>query len=85
MNDEEKRTMGEQFIRATDSVGDEIAEGYSRFQQGFLAEAIEHGLDLLHERNKVMNKAYIQMMKLHQKLQVKLSNFITGTYKSVKK
>ncbi len=90
MNYEEKRTMGEQFIRSIDSVGANIAEGYSRFHymdkvrfyyysRASLAEAIEHWLDLMHERNKVMNQDYTQMMELHQKLQVKLNNFISTT------
>lgn len=95
MNYEEKRTMGEQFIRSIDSVGANIAEGYSRFHymdkakfyyysRASLAEAIEHWLDLMHERNKVMNQDYQLMMELHQKLQVKLNNFITAT-KNTKK
>lgn len=95
MNYEEKRTMGEQFIRAIDSVGANIAEGYSRFHymdkvrfyyysRASLAEASEHWLDLMHERNKVMNQDYQLMMELHQKLQVKLNNFITAT-KNTKK
>lgn len=95
MNYEEKRTMGEQFIRPIDSVGADIDEGYSRFDymdkvkfyyynRAALAEAVEQWLDLMHERKKVMSQDYQLMMELNQKLQVKLNNFITAT-KNTKK
>lgn len=96
MNYEEKRTMGDQFIRSVDSVGANLAEGYNRYHyldkirffyysRASLAEAIEHWLELMYERNKVTKEYFDQMKELHQKLQVKLNNFITTTYKSAKK
>ena len=96
MNFEEKKTMGDQFIRSVDSVGANIAEGYNRYHyldkirffyysRASMAEAIEHWLELMYEREKVSKEHVDQMKELHQKLQVKLNNFITTTYKSAKK
>lgn len=96
MNYEEKRTMGDQFIRSVDSVGANLAEGYNRYHyldkirfyyysRASLAEAIEHWLELMYERNKVTKEHFNQMKELHQTLQVKLNNFITTTYKNAKK
>lgn len=96
MNFEEKKTMGDQFIRSVDSVGANIAEGYNRYHyldkirffyysRASMAEAIEHWLELMYEREKVSKEHVDQMKELHQKLQVKLNNFITTTYKSSKK
>lgn len=64
-----KKVMGDQFIRATDSVGANIAEGYGRFHyldrikfyynaRGSLSEARFHWAELLNERGKVSQKDY---------------------------
>src|SRR3989344_6114714 len=80
---QDKKTMGDQFIRSTDSVGAKIAEGYGRFHyldkvkfyynaRGSLLES-KHWLDLMKKREKVSNKkqldTYISCYtELHPKL-----------------
>lgn len=88
-----KKVIGDQFITATDSVGANIAEGYSRFHyldkikfyynaRASLAESIDHWLELLKERKKVDDSNYSIMKVNGQKLSIKLNNFISATYKS---
>jgi len=90
----DKKIMGDQFISATDSVGANIAEGYSRFHylekikfyyiaRGSLIEAGDHWLELLMERNKIKGEERFRNFKeVSKKLSIKLNNFITTTYKS---
>jgi four helix bundle protein len=79
MNYEEKRTMDDQFIRSVDPVGANIAEGYNRFHyldkirfyyysRASLAEAIEHWLERMYEREKVSKEYFDQMKEHHHKL-----------------
>ncbi len=89
---EHKKTMGDQFIRSIDSVGANIAEGYSRFHyldknrfyynsRASLSEAIEHWSELLLERGIIEKKIFEELKLKGKVLQVKLNNFITMTYK----
>ncbi|MEQ9441417.1 MAG: four helix bundle protein [Cyclobacteriaceae bacterium] len=93
---EDKKVMGDQFIRSADSVGANIAEGYHRYHyldkirfyyysRGSLSECIDHWLDLLQERQKISPDIHAQMTTISKRLQVKLNNFISATHKSVKK
>ena len=88
-----KKIMGDQFITATDSVGANIAEGYSRYHyldkikffynaRGSLAEAADHWSELLNERKKVVPKQYSAFKEILKKTSLKLQNFITSTYKA---
>ena len=63
-----KRSMGDQFIRAIDSIGANIAEGFGRYHKkdkikfyynarGSLFESF-HWLELAKERNLITQKAY---------------------------
>ena len=90
---ETKQINGIQFIKSTDSVGANIAEGYSRFHyldkikffynsRSSLSEANEHWLELLKERNKVNETNYKKYKAIALKLSVKLNNFINSTYKA---
>ena len=90
---QDKKVMGDQFIESTDSVGANIAEGYKRFHyldkikfyynaRASLAECAEHWVELLLERKKVRNDEYARYAEIAGKLSVKLSNFISGTYKA---
>jgi four helix bundle protein len=90
MTFEEKKIMGDQFIRATDSVGANIAEGYSRFHyldkvkfyyyaRASQSEATEHWLDLLHERGLIIQEVYNEFNAISKDLQLKLNNFIKTT------
>jgi len=87
-----KKINGDQFIEATDSVGANIAEGYSRFHyldkikfyynsRASLSECNDHWLELLNERKKVNNEDCKKFKTIAEKLSIKLQNFITSTYK----
>jgi four helix bundle protein len=91
---QDKKVMGDQFLTATDSVGANVAEGYSRFHylekikfyyiaRGSLIEADEHWLELLMERAKIKKEENFRNFKeVSKKLSIKLSNFIASTHKS---
>ena len=90
MSFEEKKIMGDQFIRATDSVGANIAEGYSRFHyldkakffynaRASQAEATEHWLELLFERGLIKQEVFDDYYSISKDLQFKLNNFIKTT------
>ncbi len=90
-----KKVIGDQFITSMDSVGANIAEGYFRFHflekikfyyiaRASLAEACEHWVELLKERNKISDKKYSDIKELSKKLSIKLNNFISATYNSKK-
>ncbi len=92
---EDRKTMGEQFLRSADSVGANIIEGYGRYHfldkmrfyyysRASLNESIFHWLDLLFERNKVTRELHEQMFATAKELQVKLNNFIGTTYNQYK-
>lgn len=89
----DKKTMGDQFLEATDSTGANIAEGYGRFHyldkikfyynsRGSLNECNDHWIELLYERNKVDNGKYKRFKTIAEKLRIKLNNFITSIYKA---
>ena len=88
-----KKIIGEQFIRSTDSVGANIAEGYARFHyldkikfyynaRGSLAETDDHWLELLKERGLIVDKEYREFKVIAKNLQIKLNSFISATYKA---
>lgn len=88
-----KKIIGDQFIESVDSVGANIAEGYSRYHyldkikfyynaRGSLAESCDHWLPLIFERNLTDNKTCEEIKILSEKLSFKLNNFINATYKS---
>lgn len=90
MNYEDKKILGDQFIRATDSIGANIAEGYSRFHyldkvrfyynaRASQSEATDHWLELLFERQKIDSSIYADFKTVSKELQIKLNNFIKYT------
>jgi len=90
MNYEDKKVIGDQFIRSTDSIGANIAEGYSRFHnldrvrfyynsRASLSEATDHWLELLLERSKISNDIFNNYKSISKDLQIKLNNFIKMT------
>jgi four helix bundle protein len=92
LNWEEKKTMGNQFLTATDSIGANIAEGYSRFHyldrvkfyynaRASLSEASDHWIELLKERKKIDEKIFKEYRRIAKELKVKLNNFISVTFK----
>jgi four helix bundle protein len=95
MNFEDKKHMGDQFLRAVDSVGANIAEGYGRFHyldkvrfyynsRASHYEAFIHWSELLFEREKISIEEFNSINKTAQILQVKLNNFITSTTKNAR-
>ena len=92
LNWEDRKTMGDQFLRSTDSVGANIAEGYGRYHyldqikfyynsRGSLKEC-SHWLEILSERGKVNPEKYKQFKTVIEKFSLKLNNFIASTYKA---
>jgi len=92
----DKKHIGDQFLRAVDSVGANIAEGYGRFHyldkvrfyynsRASHYEAFIHWLELLFEREKISKAEFDSINEIAQKLQVKLNNFITSTTKNARK
>ena len=90
---QDKKIMGDQFIESTDSVGANIAEGYSRFHyldrikfyynaRASLAESCDHWLELLKERDKIKDTNYQKIQRIKEKLSLKLNNFIASNYKT---
>jgi len=90
MSFEEKKIIGDQFIRSTDSIGANIAEGYSRFHyldkvrfyynaRASQSEATDHWLELLFERNKIPKEIFDEYASISKDLQIKLNNFIHKT------
>ncbi|MCX6253100.1 MAG: four helix bundle protein [Bacteroidia bacterium] len=96
MNFEDKKHIGDQFLRAVDSIGANIAEGYGRFHyldkvrfyynsRASHYEAFNHWLELLLEREKISKGEFDSINEIALKLQVKLNNFITSTTKNARK
>jgi four helix bundle protein len=92
----DKKTMGDQFLTATDSVGANIAEGYSRYHylekikflynaRASLVEATDHWLELLKERGKLSEEKYQEYRRVARETSVKLQNFIAAIYKAKNK
>jgi four helix bundle protein len=92
----DKKHIGDQFLRAVDSVGANIAEGYGRFHyldkvrfyynsRASHYEAFTHWLELMSEREKISNAEFVSISETAQKLQVKLNNFIKSTSKNARK
>lgn len=90
---QDKKIIGDQFIRAIDSIGANIAEGYSRYHyldkikfyytsRASLAESCDHWLELLYERRKINLEKYDKIGSIKKELSIKLNNFIASTYKS---
>lgn len=90
MSFEEKKIIGDQFIQSTDSIGANIAEGYSRFHyldkvrfyynaRASQSEATDHWLDLLFERNKISHDIFDEYNSISKDLQIRLNNFIKTT------
>lgn len=91
----DKKIMGDQFIRATDSVGANVAEGYGRYHRldqikfyynarGSLREANKHWLELMKRRGKVSENCYEEYKGIAEDLRPRLNNFISSTYRAKK-
>lgn len=85
---EYKFSIGRQFIRAVDSVGANIAEGYGRYHyldstkfyynaRGSLWET-KHWIELLHERKLISNELRTYYSEKLNTLGIKLNNFISS-------
>ena len=96
MNFEDKKHIGDQFLRSVDSIGANIAEGYGRFHyldkvrfyyntRGSHYEAFTHWLELMLEREKISRQEFESISETALILQVKLNNFITATAKNARK
>lgn len=88
-----KKIIGDQFVRAIDSIGANIAEGYGRYHyldkikfyynaRASYYEAIIHWLELLYERHLINQNNYEIMIKISNELAPKLNGYINSTYKA---
>ena len=95
MSWQDKKIIGDQFIRSVDSIGANIAEGYSRYHyldqikfyynaRGSFSESCDHWLELLKERGQIKNEDFNKIKLIADKLSLKLNNFIRSTYNAKK-
>ena len=95
-NFEQKKLFGDQFLRAIDSIGANIAEGYARYHaldqvrfyhiaRASMSEAINHWSSLLLERTVISEIDCNFLFGKSKELEIKLNNFISTTRKSVEK
>lgn len=93
MNWQIKKVIGDQFIRAVDSVGANIAEGYGRFHykdrakfyynsRGSLTES-KHWILLLFKREIIEQKEYQDLLKKAEKIHIKLNSHIKSCCKNI--
>ena len=86
-----KKIIGDQFMRSTDSVGANIAEGFGRFHfldkikfyytsRGSISES-KHWLNLMLDRKILDQSKFNELNNLLQAISIKLSNLISITYK----
>jgi four helix bundle protein len=91
-NWQDQKMMGDQFVRAVDSIGANVAEGYGRFHyldrirfyynaRGSLLET-KHWLFLLKERNKISQLMFDDFIKKLNSLHYKLNSFIKNIKKA---
>lgn len=96
MDFEERKIMGQQFIRSADSVGANIAEGYARFHfrerlnfyrisRASLSESMDHWASLMKERGVILNEEFDQLSELQVSLRVKLNNMIRSIKNQISK
>lgn len=87
-----KKVMGDQYLRSSDSVGANLAEGYGRFHyldkirfyynaRGSLLES-KYWLDLLHERNIIKSERHQRVVNIYNNIHAKLNGLISSTYKN---
>ncbi len=92
---QDRKIFGDQWLRAVDSIGANIAEGFGRFHyldknkfnynaRGSLLEAI-HWTVILSERGKIVREKSDFLISRLEKLNVKLNNYINSTKKQVNK
>lgn len=96
LNFEQKKLFGDQFLRAIDSIGANIAEGYARYHaldqvrfyhiaRASMSEAISHWVSLLLERKVISEIDHNFLFEKSKELEIKLNNFISTTRKSIEK
>lgn len=85
-----KKNMGDQFLRSTDSIGANISAGYGRYYyldkvrfyynaRASLMEAADRWLELLFERQLISQRIFDDYKLTFKNLQIRLNNFIKLT------
>jgi four helix bundle protein len=82
-----KIMIGNQFIRSTDSIWANIAEGFGRFHYldsikfyynaRWSLQESRHRIEILHDRKLLLDDNYMLLIRKLDTLSVKLNNFIT--------
>lgn len=90
----DKQTIGVQLIRATDSIGANIAEGFGRYHKkdkikfyyNARASAVEsdHWIETASKRNLLGEKDYVQINELIEKLPKEINLLIKLTENNLK-
>ena len=86
----DKKIIGDQYIRSTDSIAANIAEGYGRYHyldkikfyynaRGSILET-QHWTYLLHKRNKINIDKFNQLIQLENNIHVNLNKLIHSQY-----
>ncbi|MFA5317972.1 MAG: four helix bundle protein [Patescibacteria group bacterium] len=92
-NWQDRKIIGDQFIRSSDSIGANIAEGYGRFHykdrvrfyynsRGSLLET-KHWILLLYERKKMNKEEFNNFLNLLTSIHKQLNSYISSCLKSV--
>lgn len=87
----DKIIIGDQFLRSTDSIGANIAEGFGRYHyldsirfyyhsRGSLWET-KHWLELLYKREFITESTYFKLKSKLDTLGVKINNLVSTTRK----
>lgn len=91
MDWQNRKVIGDQFIKAIDSIGANIAEGYGRYHyadkvkffynsRGSLFES-KHWSFLLVRRKLIKKEDYVELLSKLDKLHQKLNSYIKSYYK----
>lgn len=92
---QDKKIMGDQFIRSVDSCAANTAEGYGRYHyldrikfyyngRDSLLES-KHWIYLLYKRDKINKAIYQSFLQRAEQVGYELNKFIKSTYKSKNK
>ena len=90
---QDKKIIGDQFIRSVDSIGANFAEGYGRYHykdrvrfyynsRGSLLET-KHWVLLLYERKKINKEEFDNFLNLLTNIHKQLNSYISSCLKNV--
>ena len=95
MNEENKELLGIPFVKATDSVGAHIVEGFNQsniddkiiyytHSKAALSEAVHHWSVLMQKRNIISKITYNAIVEIERPLLARINNFLTSATQNEK-